>query len=198
MSEWWRRRRRLFDLIDEIMREFFEDMERSMSFYERDLTEEIRRIMREFDELARTYPGGSSKYGDKRIIGPYVYGFSITIGPDGRPIIKKFGNIKSIHGRPTISEEREPLVDVFESDNEITVIAELPGVEKDKIKLKVSDNNKKLIIKASDTDRKYYKEVDLPAEVDPKSAKANYKNGVLEVRLKKIKGEKKGYEIKIE
>ena len=55
-----------------------------------------------------------------------------------------------------------------------------------------------MIIRASNSKHKYYKEVELPSEVDPKSAKANYKNGVLEIRLKKIKKEKKGYEIKVE
>ncbi len=197
MSEWWRRRRRIFDLIDEMMRELFEEMERDWS-YERDLVDEIRRIMREFDEIARLSPEEASKYGEKKIIGPYVYGFSITIGPDGKPIIKKFGNIKSIRGKPMITEEREPLVDVFESDDEVTVVAELPGVEKDKISLEVTDDRRKLIIRASNSKRKYYKEVDLPAEVDPESAKANYKNGVLEVKLKKIKKEKRGYEIRVD
>ena len=39
--------------------------------------------------------------------------------------------------------------------------------------------------------RKYYKELEMPENVDPKSAKTNYKNGVLEVTLKKTKAKKK-------
>ena len=48
-----------------------------------------------------------------REIGPFVYGYSMTIGPDGKPRVKEFGNVKSPQtgGRgfmktPTISSER--------------------------------------------------------------------------------------------
>ena len=133
-----------------------------------------------------------------QVYGPYVYGFRIFIGPDGKPKIEEFGNVRRISGKPVISEEREPLVDVFEEGDEIVVIAELPGVDKDKINIKVGDNMRKLVIRASDTNRKYYKEIELPAKVDPKSAKANYRNGVLEIKLRKVKAEEKGFEIKVE
>jgi len=74
-------------------------------------------------------------------------------------------------------------------------VAEVPGVEKDNIKVKINGTN--LIITANSQDKKYYKEVELPAPVDENSAKANYKNGVLEVILKK-KESTAGKEIKIE
>jgi len=184
MVDWdYRRRRRsIFDLFDELIRE---------------MEEEMYRMLREFEYYTpfEEERGGKKKV---RVMGPYVYGFRITIGPDGRPVIEEFGNVKRVRGRPMISEEREPLVDVFESDDEITVVAEIPGVEKEKIKIQVSDDRRKLIIRASNEERKYYKEVELPAEVDPTTAKANYKNGVLEVKLKKVKKKSKGYEIKVE
>ena len=170
---WWRRRRSIFDLFDEIMRDFEESF--------RLLEEEFDRIMRE-------------GRGEKR--GPYYYGVRITIGPDGVPRIEEFGNIKrGRRGRPLITEEIEPLVDVIEHGDEVWVVAELPGVDKDKIKVKAQES--KLIIKA-ENGRKYYKEVDLPAKVDPNSAKASYRNGVLEVKLKKIEEEGKGVDVKIE
>lgn len=182
MDEWWWRRWRR--LMDEIMREMEEDMERIF----REFEEERRRpFIREFE-----------KEGREKITGPYIYGYRIYIGPNGKPHIEEFGNVKRFRGKPVITEEREPLVDVLDGPEEVTVVAELPGVEKDKIKIEVSEDKKRLIIRASDTNRKYYKEVDLPAEVEPDSARANYKNGVLEVKLKKIKKEKKGFEIKIE
>lgn len=187
MSRWddynKRRRRGFFDIFDEIFRQ---------------MEEEMNRLLREFETLETR--GFIEELGPTRRLGPYVYGFRITIGPDGKPVIEEFGNVKKVEGKRMISEEREPLVDVFEHEDNITIVAELPGVEKDKIKLEVSDDKRKLIIRASDTNRKYYKEVELPAEVDPKSAKATYKNGVLEVVLKKIKTseKKKGYEIKVE
>ncbi|MEM0373909.1 MAG: archaeal heat shock protein Hsp20, partial [Sulfolobales archaeon] len=129
--------------------------------------------------------------------GPYVYGFRITVGPDGKPVVEEFGNVKRSRGRPIISEEREPLVDVIEREDEIRVVAELPGVDKNNIKLRVVNGNK-LIIQAQSEERKYYKEIELPAEVDEKLAKATYKNGVLDVVLKKKSVSEKGTEIKIE
>ncbi|MEM2367987.1 MAG: Hsp20/alpha crystallin family protein, partial [Candidatus Bathyarchaeia archaeon] len=95
-------------------------------------------------------------------------------------------------------EEREPLVDIVETDNEIHVVAELPGVEKEDIKLHGTEDT--LTISVDTPQRKYYKELTLPAKVNVKEAKTQYKNGVLEVKLPKIKEEKKpkGEPIKIE
>lgn len=179
---WWRRRRR--SIWDDFFRDFFEEFE--------ELERELRRIARRFSMLRP-----EELMGDIEVKGPYIYGFSITIGPDGKPIIREFGNVKRIAGRPSIGEEREPLIDVFEDEKTVTVIVEMPGINKEDIKVKASETS--LVISAQTGDRKYYKEIDLPAKVKPESAKANYKNGVLEVKLEKIgKEEEKGFEIKIE
>ena len=199
MSEYWDRwfRRRRWPLFG---RSFFEDFEEMF----REMEEMMRR---EFEEISkrtpselireRRLPDGSTV----REWGPYVYGYSITIGPDGKPRIREFGNIKpsARPGRPRIDirEEREPLVDVMESDGEVKVIAELPGVEKKDIKLHGTETT--LTISVDTPQRKYYKEVELPVKVDPKKAKSSYKNGVLEVSLPKKEEEKpKGEPIKIE
>jgi HSP20 family protein len=173
-----RRYRDIFDVFEDMFRQIQEIMDR-----------EFREIEREFDELAKS--------GNVKTYGPYVYGFRVTVGPDGKPIVEEFGNVKTVKGKPMISEEREPLVDVVDKGDEIRVVAEVPGVNKDSIKVKVV-NGEKLIIQATGEDRKYYKEVELPAKVDEKSAKASYKNGVLEVVLKKVKTEEEGTEIKVE
>jgi len=115
---------------------------------------------------------------------PYVYGFSMSIGPDGKPVIREFGNVQESQRGPKIREEREPLVDVMEEDKDVVIVAELPGVEKDDISLHATED--RLTISVETPERKYHKELTLPARVDPKSAQASYKNGVLEVRLKKL------------
>ena len=74
--------------------------------------------------------------------------------------------------------------------------AEVPGVAKEDIQLEVAEDT--LTIKVDTKDRKYYKEVKLPCEVDEKSAKATYQNGVLDVEFKKLKPKKKGKKIKVE
>jgi HSP20 family protein len=102
-------------------------------------------------------------------------------------------------GKPHIDvkEKREPLADVMTEDNEVRVIVELPGVEKKDIKL--SGTEEKLTISVDTSDRKYFKEVELPAKVEIKKATSKYKNGVLDVTIPKKKEEKpKGETINIE
>jgi HSP20 family protein len=119
----------------------------------------------------------------------FVWGFRMTTGPDGRPRIERFGNTprKVTTGgtqyRP--SPEREPLIDIIEDNNVLRVIAEIPGVRKENIDLSTTD--KTLLIQAESDDhrRKYYKELELPCSIIPNDASAKFKNGVLEVELKK-------------
>lgn len=117
---------------------------------------------------------------------PMVYGFSFKIGPGGKGVFEEFGNIEP-GKRPVVKEEREPLVDVIEKQNTITILAELPGVEKKNIKLNLGDKNMILII---DVPNKFYKEIQLPTKVKSKMGKAHYRNGILEVELKKGKASK--------
>ena len=170
-----KRRKSLFDVFNDLMRE---------------VDEEFREFVEEFERFS-TFQPSEVKREEMR---PFVYGFRITVGPDGKPRIQEFGNVKRAGVVPKISEEIEPLVDVMDEGNKVRVIAEVPGVEKDEIKLKAV--GRKLIISASNS-KKYYKEVDLPYEVDMKTAKAKYKNGVLEVEISKL-GSSGEFEIKIE
>jgi len=154
----------------------------------------IRELEKEFEDMEKEF-FETAKKGEVKTYGPYVYGFSVTVGPDGKPMVEEFGNIKRLGNKPVISEEREPVVDVIEKKDEISVVAEVTGVDKNSIKVTVDGN--KLTISANSPDKKYYKEVELPAKVDENSAKATYKNGVLEVTLKKIETNS-GKEIKVE
>lgn len=138
-----------------------------------------------------------------REVGPLVYGYSVTLGPDGKPVIREFGNMKPglpgrRPGRPSldVKDRREPLVDIISQNDELKVIAEVPGVEKKDIRLTATSNS--LAIDASTPERKYFKEIELPSEVDPQSAKSIYNNGILEVKFKTIKKGPKGQQISIE
>ena len=116
--------------------------------------------------------------------GPFVYGYSMKIGPYGKPEVRQFGNVKKSLEGPEIKKEREPLVDVVETNGEVHVVVELPGVEKSDIKL--FGNEDSITISVNTTKSKYYKEVQLQTKVKVKEAKSSYKNGVLEVVLPKI------------
>ena len=130
----------------------------------------------------------------------FVHGFSFNIGSDGKPRIQEFGNrpIKSPKGEPLISEEREPLTDIIEGDDDVAVTVEIPGVEKNDIDLNVK--NATLEIKVDTPKRKYHKRLDLPCDVLPKTTKATYKNGVLDVVIKRKEKKKpgSGYKVNIE
>jgi HSP20 family protein len=111
-----------------------------------------------------------------------VYGFSIrTLG--GKPVIESFGNIKETAKGPVVEEVREPIVDVFDEEGRILVIVELPGVSENEIKTEVAGDI--LNLTASDSDRKYAKEMLLPSKVKADSIKTSYKNGIYEITLEK-------------
>ena len=162
---WWRRKRE-------------RDKQRYPWF---DVFEEFNKLEM-MDEMMKQAFG--EEQSDKvRSFRPYVYGFSMSVGPDGKPVIREFGNVQKNRFGPKIREEREPLVDILEEDKHVVIVAELPGVEKEEINLHATENA--LTISVDTVNRKYHKELALPAKVDPRSSQASYKNGVLEVRLKK-------------
>jgi len=193
LPDWFRRRwrfpffdDRFFEDIDKMMEDMFKEMS---SFGPKDLVRE------------RKLPDGSTI----REMGPFVYGYSMTVGPDGKPVIREFGNVKpSLKRTPfgvakpklEVKEEREPLVDTIVNEETVKVVAELPGVERSEINLQGTENS--LTISVNTPSRKYHKELELPAEVDPDTSRASYKNGVLEVVLSRTKPKRKGREIKIQ
>ncbi len=92
-----------------------------------------------------------------------------------------------------------PSVDVEETDSEVIVRAEMPGLEKDEFSIELHDN--RLYIKgekkqkSEDKKRNYHRvecsygsftrSVQLPSEVDVDKANAEYKHGVLNITLPK-------------
>lgn len=134
-----------------------------------------------------------------------IYGFDVKIGPDGKPVIKEYGNIPSpFNGSPfdgfgsfgslsgykpefggtmkTKTPEKTEKTNIDFIDNPAEgkgkIIAEMPGVNKDDIKLTYREN--KMHIQANGETKEYKESVGLP-KIDEKSIKALYKNGILEV-----------------
>ena len=122
------------------------------------------------------------------VSGPYYYGYTMTTGPDGKPIVKEYGNVKP--GLLPSSDTRDPVVDTVVDEKEKTVklIAEMPGVEKSNINVVIEKNIVK--IDAVQGKKKYHSQVPLQIKVDENSVKASYKNGILEVTLKILEEEK--------
>jgi HSP20 family protein len=118
-----------------------------------------------------------------------VYGVSVRFGGLGRGeaertvTVEPFGNIKRTPEGPIVEEVREPLIDVFEEEGTIQVIAELPGVHEDKVKVEVKGDI--LNISAENDKRKYSKELLLSSQVKEETMVKSYQNGILEIKLEK-------------
>jgi HSP20 family protein len=145
------------------------------------------------DLVARLQQKGKSEFsrtGEIKGLGPKrakaVYGFSIKLGglAGESPQFETFGNVKRDEkGAAVVDEVREPLVDLFDEADKIVVIAEIPGVEEQKIKIHAKDDI--LELKAEDSDKKYHKEILLPSKIKKESLHSTYKNGVLKITLTK-------------
>ena len=112
-----------------------------------------------------------------------VFGFSIKTMAGGKTTVEPFGNIKKTPKGPTVEEEREPITDVFDEEDEIHIYAEIPGVKEEDIKLDLREDI--LDISAQSGERKYRKEVLLPGKVKAETMNSTYKNGILEIKIKK-------------
>ena len=166
---------------------------------------EFERMREEMEEMMGRMMQGMPPNEVRRLSerrGPQVYGFSVRVGQDGKPVVTEFGDIprkqaqevRALEGetaqetgeggeretgdRKPETEEREPLVDVFKDKKGVNVVAEMPGVDEKEVQLSV--NGKELEIKAEGA-RKYYRKVELPENVSKKKMEKKYRNGVLEL-----------------
>ena len=111
-----------------------------------------------------------------------VYGVSIRTGIGGSPKVEHFGNIRQTDEGPVVAEVREPLVDVFDEAEEIVIVAELAGVGEGEIDIDIKED----ILRLETTgERRYAKEILLEHAVDPDTLNRSYKNGILELRVRK-------------
>jgi HSP20 family protein len=183
----------------------FPDIFRGLGEMRREMEREFQDVLKDIQtkapkDLVREY---ETKEGEKvKEYGPFVYGYSMTVGPDGRPKVTEFGNVRSPFGgkgpftRPFISSEREPLTEVTTLDKNVKAVVEMPGVSKENIQIKSYDNS----VEVSATGpRKYHEVINLPEEADVDTAKSVFNNGILEITFnKKEKSKSKGKEIKVE
>jgi HSP20 family protein len=152
------------------------------------MEKEMMRDMEQFQNLKKEKPGPNTR----------VYGFSLKIGPDGKPVFEEFGNVSpnnaTVIGRPPAkagkqeilkpkTDARVPFTDVIIDKGVIKVIAEMPGVKKEDIKLNMVGSDK-IEIKVDTNGRHYYKVVDLEEEPDESTIEAKYNNGILELTMK--------------
>jgi HSP20 family protein len=95
-----------------------------------------------------------------------------------------------------------PSMDVIETDTDILIAAEMPGLQRDDVEITIADNVLKIRgekrperEEASDKDKKYQvsersygvflRSLQLPAGIDPSAVEATMSNGVLRIRIPK-------------
>jgi HSP20 family protein len=183
-----------------------------------DMQREMQRMFDQFSNIHSTAPKelvreyDTPEGGKAREVGPIVYGYSVTIGPDGKPHVREFGNVKPSANRgggtntaaadgsgprSQITAEREPLVDVNVTEKEVIVILEMPGVKKENIRVNAAEGLVEVM--SDDPTRKYRRTIELPEGVDIETARSKYNNGILEVTFNKKKQTiPKGKEVKVE
>ena len=112
-----------------------------------------------------------------------VYGFTVNTAGGGSPKVETFGNIKKTPEGPKVDEEREPITDIFDEKDEIVVISEMPGIEENDLKIDLKEDI--LEISAVSKNRTYRKELLLPVKASNQNLRHKFKNGILEIRIKK-------------
>jgi len=145
-----------------------------------DLIEKIGELAEKGEQLSKTgqFQGKSSA---KDLRG--VYGFSVKVGLGGEEVkVEPFGNIRRDEksGETVVQEIREPVVDVFEEEDHTLVVAEMPGIGVEDVRLDVKDDL--LTIYAEKGSKKYRKEVLLPRSYPRDKMLVSCNNGVLEIK----------------
>ena len=130
-----------------------------------------------------------------------------------KKFIFSFPPFGSLRFEPPSPEVRTIYADMQETDNEIIIVAELPGVKKEDININATEDTVEISAEVKtekeETEKemeyihreiipkKFHRSFKLPVEIIPERAKATYKNGILELRLPKKESREKR-SIKIE
>ena len=194
---WDKRYPSIFDIFESFTKGFpFEWKERSeVDRFREPFADMIKRFDESVPDDFKDYVREeTTPMGVVRRYGPFVYGFSYTAEQGKEPVFREFGNIRPSYRGIEPSQGREPLVDIMNEKDKYKIFAELPGVDKEKVKLDVTEDS--VEIKTED-EKKFYKMIHFDSAIDTDSTKASYRNGVLTLELNK-KEKRKGKEIKIE
>jgi len=121
---------------------------------------------------------------DKRLRG--VYGFSVKSGLGDRGVkVEPFGNIRKDErsGVVEVLEIREPMTDLFDEPTHILIVAEVPGITQKDVQLEIHDDI--LTLEAERGEKKYCKEMLLPANFTSDKMSFTCRGGIVEIRLNK-------------
>ena len=145
-----------------------------------DLFEKLSDLAEHGEELSRE---GEVRMGTEGTDSRGIFGFSVKVGLGGKGVkLEPFGNIgrDKETGKSVVHEVREPLVDLFEEEDHLLIVAEMPGIEAADVKLDLTDDI--LTITAAKGEKKYRKEVLLPAVFATNGMKVSCNHGIVEIK----------------
>ncbi len=117
---------------------------------------------------------------------PITYKFNIEVNPNKQPATLRIPNIDE--------EPRDLLVDTIEKEAEVSIIAEMPGVAKNDIKIIASHNE---IMVEHNTKPNFNRRIRLKGTINPDSGIAKFRNGILELTFNKSAYTNKSVVVKI-
>jgi len=126
-----------------------------------------------------------TNYDGFRLNRNFVQVFGVNITPHGKINVPEFENERpvSLDGQHKKSEKNEFSTELIKTDEEIFVTMNIPGVEKEDIVINVTDDSLEILINTHNI--KYHKTHKLPCNVKPKVTISSYKNGVLDIIMKR-------------
>jgi HSP20 family molecular chaperone IbpA len=122
---------------------------------------------------------------------PFFFRMLTPPSKDTFHIVRTLRTSKTIHSRvppfshiPSLTKERQPLVDVFEEEDYLIVSAELPGIDEKDVNIKADENT--ITITAENGVKKYLRKIWLPTSIKKDTIKSTYRNNILQVKLEKL------------
>ncbi len=145
------------------------------------LIEKLGELAEAGEELSRS---GEWKDAGGKIRGVYGINVKAGLGDRGQNELKvePFGNVRrDAPARPAGEDVREPLVDVFEEDDHVLVLMELPGVAKADVQLQAVPGRLELSARRGNVT--YRTEVKLPENCAAERMTWDCRNGILQARF---------------
>ena len=143
-----------------------------------DLVGKLNEISQSGKDLSRT-----GEFGDgKQFKG--MYGFTVKTGIGGQETrVEPFGNIRrdARSGKTVVQEVREPVVDIFEEEDHVLLVAEMPGICVEDLRIDLTEDL--MTISAERGEKKYRKELLLPGVFPKEKMQISGNNGVLEIKF---------------
>lgn len=138
--------------------------------------EEFEEMRERMNQMMGSMLAGQFSFSEE----PKVYGVSMRMGPEGKPVVREYGNVRRERPVEEIESSDDLFADVIEEKDKVRVIIALPGVKTEDVTVRAQGNW--LDIDVDNERSKFSRRIDLPCPVRPDTT-AVCKNGVLEITM---------------